>query len=134
MNAWDPRPAHELRRRTTCYEVVADLPTGETLRLGFTARASFREFMKLAMVRRDLLIPHIVHGDASSYSTADGLRFGPVRVHKSGRTERECALLELPWEANAGQSAAAAAKAEREAAAGAWEAACAAWDRGHEAE
>ena len=83
-----------MHRRATAYEVVASLPTGETMRLGFTTRPRAAKFLDFAQRHADALLPHLGPDDRTTYSQQDGLKLGAVRVHLSGRTERECASLE----------------------------------------
>ncbi len=91
MPCRSPRTRADLKYHATTYEVVAELPE-DTIRLGFTARPSRREFLRLARRHADLLLPHLFDDDTASYSAASGLRLGrAVLVRRSGRTERECA-------------------------------------------
>jgi hypothetical protein len=91
MPCRSPRSRTDLKHYATTYEVVAELP-GDSIRLGFTARPSRREFLRLAREHADVFLPHLSDDDTASYSAASGLRLGrAVLVRVSGRTERECA-------------------------------------------
>lgn len=85
-----PRTRTAMLRRSTTYEVVATLPTGE-IRLGFTSRPSRATFLRLARQHADAILPHIADDAPATYTTAGGLRLGAVTIRKSGRTEREIA-------------------------------------------
>lgn len=88
-----PRSPDQTHRRITRYEVVAYVAGQGPIRLGFTARPSFRSFLDLACQdwARDLLLPHVPEDALSAYTERLGLTFGStVRIAKSGRTEREC--------------------------------------------
>jgi hypothetical protein len=91
MNA-QPRNPADIRRRATCYEVVATIEGAPPLVLGFTSRPSYSALLKMAQRRIADILPHIGPDDRTSYSTARGLTLGPrVRIHLTGRTEREAA-------------------------------------------
>lgn len=84
-----PRPRAAIVGRMTRYEVVATID-GAPRVLGYTARPSYAAFIRYARERADEILPFLTEDDRTSYSTARGLTLGPrVRIHLSGRTERE---------------------------------------------
>jgi hypothetical protein len=77
-------------RRATRYEVVCTREGAESLVLGYTTRPSASMFLKMARARIDDILPFIGEKDRTSYTRGGGLVLGPrVRIHLSGRTERE---------------------------------------------
>lgn len=89
-----PRGPEETFRRTTRYEVMAELP-GHRVRVGFTSRPSRSAFLRMAQAYHEALDPHLTPEDVWSYSQRDGLRLGKAVVVKmSGRTERQCYRLD----------------------------------------
>jgi hypothetical protein len=93
-----------IHNRTTRYEIVAILATGERFLLGYRIHQSAGELMNMAIdddaTRQRLVsLAGIVEGDSATYSRKDGWTFGngKLRIGRTGRTERDAILEgELP--------------------------------------
>ncbi len=86
-----PRTLTQMQRRATSYEVGMTFQ-GQTTRLEFTERTT--RSVLLSIVRQHseeiLRLMGTWDGDAK-YTKATGWTFGPVRIHFTGKTEREIA-------------------------------------------
>jgi hypothetical protein len=89
----DPRTLTQMQRYGTSYEVAVTV--GDvTTRLTFTARRGKMALLRIAEDHWHQILPMLDRGtpvDHVTYMKESGWRFGPVRVHFTGRTERDVA-------------------------------------------
>lgn len=89
-----PRTLVQMHNRPTSYEIVAKSANKE-VRLGFLVGVNKSNILDLARSNGAVILAMIDElspgwNDRATY-TAAGWQFGPVRIGKSGRTERELA-------------------------------------------
>ena len=90
----EPRTLEQMHRYETRYEILITV-NGETERAGFTNRVNQHTLLNFARMYRDYILPLISDADPMQYSRQHGLTFGDkIRIHKSGRTERDCRTLD----------------------------------------
>jgi hypothetical protein len=92
-NGHEARSRAAMHNRITCYEVIAELPGGAVLRLGFTARPSKMALLDMARKAGNVekIAPHVTEAMPAKYTARGGWNLGAVKIRLSGRTERECA-------------------------------------------
>ena len=90
----EPRTLQAMHRRLTAYEVVAKHENGTETRLAFTERSTKQSLLQIAQANGQMILDLIGDWDGeATYSKAHGWTFGPVSIHFSGRTERDCTPL-----------------------------------------
>lgn len=86
-----PRTLTQMQRRATSYEVGMTFQ-GQTTSLGFTERTTKSVLLKIAAQNGEEITRMLDNWDgAATYTKATGWTFGPVRIHFTGRTERDIA-------------------------------------------
>jgi hypothetical protein len=81
----------EMQLYPTAYEVVFTVD-GKTTRLGFSERRTRSALLSFAQDNSETILPALGNWDGDAlYSSTIGWTFGPVRIHFSGVTERQCA-------------------------------------------
>ena len=86
----EPRTLAQMQHRPTSYE-VAYTYQGATVRLGFTQRKTKAVLLSMARTGGHVLACLGAWDGEAQYSSTIGWTFGPVRVHFTGRTERDLA-------------------------------------------
>ncbi len=86
-----PRTLTQMQHCATSYE-VAVTAHGNTISLGFTERKTRRVLLHMAQANGAAILARIGGWDGEvTYNSAQGWTFGPVRIHFTGRTERDVA-------------------------------------------
>ncbi len=86
-----PRTLTQMQNYPTSYE-VAVTANGTTTHLGFTERTTKIALLRMSQAHGEFIITLL--GDWKGnwvYTKASGVTFGPVRVHFTGKSEREIA-------------------------------------------
>ncbi len=86
-----PRTLTQMQRRATSYEVGMTFQ-GQTTRLEFTERTTRSVLLSIAQHHEEKILRLLGTWDGKAqYSSTTGWTFGPVRIHFTGKTEREIA-------------------------------------------
>lgn len=87
----EPRSLAEMHNRPTRYEIVAT-DGARSIRLGFAVQINKGRLLDMARAQGAAIIAMLNGWNGKpTYSHGNGWQFGPVRVGKSGATERDIA-------------------------------------------
>jgi hypothetical protein len=85
------RTLAQMHRYPTAYEVVCTV-AAESSRLGFSERRTRGALLSFAQGNSEAILSKLGTWDGeATYTVKSGWLFGPVRIHFSGLTERQCA-------------------------------------------
>ncbi len=90
MTGFTVKGAHNTPTR---YEIIATLPNGEKVRLGFLTHVNKQTLLKMAQDQNEKFIEHLPEEFDMAYK-AQAWTFGNVTVGKSGMTEKTLRTLE----------------------------------------
>lgn len=92
MTRTAPRTLTQMQNLPTSYEVAVTEANGNETRLGFTERTTKGTLLNMVCSNGQFILTLLGDWDEDwTYSKATGVTLGPVRVHFTGRTERDIA-------------------------------------------